>query len=384
MALTLNNFIGFETGGLEEASGLTGSMTVISDPVRTGNYALSGSASGLYEILPFESVADAGDKQIVGVAVYFHDITPAFNTIFLTAYEDGDDANALFHARLETSGSFRMNYVTGGDTMSAPFTQNKWHYLEIVWQHLDSATVDVYVDGSSIGSFSGKDLSRGGTFDGYQLYWSSYTDQVYDDFYCMSGATGVSDLLGPRVEVLGAFQNNVEDATDQGTTLDIGDWANSGSTPLYSVSLDPAYQGGAQTGYTRCDEGDRDGPLALITGTSKGAKWLHRLNRTNGSGTTHYKRYGAYDGASDQVLDAAVTLGTGYANFFTITETDAQVPSDTDEYFCSGIRKTTGGRFITANEIWAFLLHVQPDPATLDLTDMAFPDRNYYLGPFGT
>ncbi len=357
MALTLNNFVGFETGGLEEASSITDSPIIVTDPVRTGIYALSVSGVGAerFNISPFESVADAGDDQIVGFAVLFPDSTPGVESGFFTAYEGGTGGTQLFQLSLETDGDLRVDFIAGGsETVGTPFADNKYFYIEIKWDHLDSGAFDLHINEVSKISVSGKDMSGGGTFDTYSLETNVMT-ALYDDFYCMSGATGTGDFLGKDAEVLGAYQNTAEDATDQGDALEAGTWAITGDTPGVDDGTPAQYTSTAKDGHTICDEGTRSGPNAAGegTGTIKGGKWVHRLQRGNGGGTTHSSRYG-HNG--DTAL-ATVALTASYKNFFIVKDDSvAQVPTSSED-FAQGF-KVAGAQDMSCADIWAFLLHV--------------------------
>ena len=67
MALTQNNYIGFESGGLEEASATSGSpgISTSSRAVKTGVYFLQMNATtDQYDFDPFENTTDAGNKYI--------------------------------------------------------------------------------------------------------------------------------------------------------------------------------------------------------------------------------------------------------------------------------------------------------------------------------
>lgn len=380
---TLNNFVGFETGGLEEASA-SGAPSVQAAIVRTGSYALDYGAQG-YEIAPFESVSDAGDDQILGFAVYFTDLSPGSLRSFLIAQEDSgvQKAWALY---IDTNGDLGISPDTGAaQTILAPFTENTWHYIEILWQHLASGTMDVFIDGSAAASqFTGLDLTNGGTFDAYEFGTGGGSPSEYlDDFYCMSGATGTGDFLGPRTEVLGAYQNTAEDATDQGSALNNGTWADVGTTPFVDGTQADYQQNGAIEGYTICDEGLREGPAGDAPGTITGAKYIQRMARTNGSSpTTLDKSFGnSGDGVTSE--DSASVLTVAFANFFEVSEAAGVVPTNS-ENFAFGMGQTgSGGRDVLAHEMLACLLHTQPALSTT-LADLNFPDQNYYLGPFGT
>lgn len=381
MALILNNFIGFETGGLEELVSVSGSPTVSSLVVRTGRYSCAIEGAGeRVEINAFEESSDAGDDYILGFAFNSADASPDnFQNIFRAKDTLG---TTIWVLKISTTGLRLSDNLGTNFDGSTPLSDDTWHYIEIRWQDLASGEFDLFLDGSSEISVTGADLTTGTALDRYWLEDSAGTINYYDDFYCYSGATGTSDFLGPGVEVLGAFQNTVEDATDQGSTLDQGTWTLVGHTPLVDEGFgdSAAYtSNSAETGFTICDEGDRDGPDGLITGTSKGAKWTHRLARGSGSGTIHKSRAGK----NTTVEDTTVTLSTAFASKVTIKESTTHMPNVNTDSFAQGFLKETGGRNIFCAEMWAFLLHVQPAlPATLE--DAGMPTLNVYAGPFGT
>ena len=67
MALTLNNFWGAETGGLEESVSASASSSASSTEKRSGAY--SYLPDNIITLDPFESVADAGGPYVFGGAV---------------------------------------------------------------------------------------------------------------------------------------------------------------------------------------------------------------------------------------------------------------------------------------------------------------------------
>jgi hypothetical protein len=381
MALTLNNFVGFETGGLEEVSASTGSPTAQTSVVRTGSYALQAAGERVDIDLVEGGTSDAGDQYIVGFAYHVSDKTPASESHIVR----GSGASSInFSLRLQTDGDVVLWDETGTTrgTATDPLTENKWHYFELLWENLASGDFIVYLDGSEIinvtnQDFHAEDLTR------YIFWGPSTTGAYFDDVYMMSGATGTGDFLGPRTEVLGAYQNTAEDATDQGSALNNGTWANVGQTPFNDGTVADYQQNGAIAGYTICDEGNRAGPAGDAPGTITGAKYIHRMARTNGSSpTTLDKSYGnSVDGVTSK--DMASVLLVTYANFFEVSEAAGVVPTNS-ENFAFGMGQTgSGGRDVLAHEMCAMLLHTQPALSTT-LADMNFPDQNYYLGPFGT
>lgn len=391
MALVLNNFIGFETGGLEEAQSFQGSPVAVLGPVRTGNFSMHLPAGTVpsYRVAAFEGGSgDQGNDYIVGFAFQTSDSTPAANVHILYAGQTAPDAS--LRLRLDTDGSLKLidagNSVV--DSAAAAFTADIWHYIEIWWENADSGDAKVFIDDSEVMSVTAQDFLDAGAFTLYRFGGTATggPEFYYDDIYCMSGATGTGDFLGSRTEVLGPFQNTIEDATDQGATLDQGTWEKCSDTPGVDDGTPAGYTtGSAQTGFTICDEGgtggDRQGPAELITGVSKGAKYIYRLNRGSGSGTVHRKRWGKNTSVQDSASD--IGLGTGLGNYFQLETNTTYMPNVNTDNFATGFLKEAGGREIYCAEMWSMLLHVAPDPSTLDLSDMEFPDQNYHLGPFG-
>ena len=202
MALTLNRFIGFETGGLEEAISTGGSpdateATVVRSGIRS--LLLPHSGTHQYKFNVFSTVADAGTDYVLGFAFRTDDITPAAKVKFLQVREG---TNAIVLLQLAIDGDLELlddaESIIG--TAATPFTNNTWHFIEIYFQHSTSAAVEVFVDGASvIGPLSAKDLSAGGTLDivDFDQISSNDTSNLYfDDFYFLSGATAASDRYG--------------------------------------------------------------------------------------------------------------------------------------------------------------------------------------------
>ena len=375
----LHFFAGMETGGLEEWTAINGSPSVDTSVVRTGNYALKISVTGDYVEYDDSNILD---DQVYGFGFYTEDATPAADRIIFQAYNPSD--NLQYEIVLLSSGKLRIRrYVLGvpynhdGTTI---LNDKQWYWIELYWYPNYNGEFQLNLDSFSEITASNIDTLEGSAMTAYVRLHGAAEVFYYDDYYQYESCASVEDFLGPRTEVLGPFQNTAEDATDQGTTLDQGTWADTGDTPGNDEATPAGYTGDAESGYTICDEGNRDGPAALITGTAKGAKWIHRLSRGNGSGTTHSKVYGKNTSTTSETEE----LSSSWENFFTVSEDTTYMPNSNTDKFTQGFAKSAGGRDIYCAEMWAFLLHVAPDPSTLDLSDMDFPDQNYYLGPFST
>ena len=373
---TLNNFTGFETGGLEEASKSTsGSPDVQNTTVRTGTYALklAGAATqAVYRILAFENGIDSGDDFIVGFAFRTNNIRPSSSLQLIATVEIG----LPMVLKLASNGDLVLyaSGITEAGREPSLFIADKWHYVEIRWQNLDAGDADVYVDGIPKISVTGQDF-RGSGFTSannavYSFLGSATVgeDIFIDDFYAYSGASGTSDFLG-NAEVF-RYQADTNSLTpDVGDDLDQGVWQDSGETPGVEQSNEtvPKYTLGAGkngtifTDDTQSGENYRHGPHgdANIDGDSniKGGKWLHQMKRQKGQPTIHYKRYG---NDVDPITEVQVDLPTSYQNFFTVSEAATEVSLST-EHFAYGFRKGAGQQDLSVKEIWAFILHV-PSP----------------------
>ena len=261
-------------------------------------------------------------------------------------------------------------------TTTDPITQNVFFFIEVLWQHSATGNFIVHVDGSEVINETSMDLTDGGAIGAdLAIYRISGPggDVSIDDVYAYSGGTGTGDFLG-NAEIFRYQGNTNSSVSDRGLTvigttdnLIKGDWDDLGETPLSSDATPPdfstndALSGAKDTDDTQSGNNFRPGPNAdaSIDGDSniKGAKWIHRLLRGNGNSTTHYAGFG--DNSGD-VESAVVSLTGDYLNYIHIAASGAaEVPTST-EYFSNGFGKSSGGRAIAAEEIWAMILHV-PD-----------------------
>ncbi|GAF89790.1 unnamed protein product, partial [marine sediment metagenome] len=231
MALALNNFIGFETGGLEEAYSVSGAPVVQSTIVKSGNFALALPAGAEYSMEQvIDGTSDELNARIISFKIYFVDTTPASKSWIFYAYNDDD--LLLWDLAVETDGDLIFTDSAASTvTVPAPFTSGKFHRIDVFWEKRLPAVFELYIDGVSVISENDRDLTEPGVLFYYTFANTAGSIIYYDDLYCMSGASSVSDFLGPRTEVLGAFQNTVEDHTDQGSTLSVRSWSTTGNTP---------------------------------------------------------------------------------------------------------------------------------------------------------
>ncbi len=233
MALTLNNFTGFETQSGEEAASTT-SVEFETVVTRSGSSALSLNASGDEFSLPWvvSGATDAGGKYIFGFAFYLPSNSTSYGAIRIED-DTGVDIARLVLVGDETVIFQDANASTLG-AASSVLGVAAWHYVE-VYADLNSASGDWewFVDGSSIDSGTGADFTQGNAFGGSASTFnirgagSQTIDVFYDDVYILSNAASADDRLGP-VQVLG-YQAGAN-TSSTGTPTN-GNFTETGDTP---------------------------------------------------------------------------------------------------------------------------------------------------------
>jgi hypothetical protein len=378
--MTVGNFEGFESGGFEPSRAITGSPTIQSGVVQTGTFALqtdAGESSSWY--VKYDEEEAPGSPYIVKIAVQFSSISPSVKTRFLLALQGGP-AWSLW---LKADGDLEVQDANGGiiSTVTSPFTAGEFHFVEVFFENLDSGDIEIFIDDLSVFSSSGEDLNSTGSLVAYSFGNTAASNiTIYvDDYYSLFSVSSAADRLGKNTNVLGAYQNTVEDATDQGTTLDVGTWAFAGEVPVSEVNT-AEYTGGVASGHTITDDADsnlRPGPNGdpAVTGTIIAAKWEWWAKRGGGGGTEHYLVYG-HNG--DTASTADIGLTNAYVYYSELLEvSDSKVPT-VSESFALGIAKNGGARDFILSDQWATLLH-RPPGVSVPKISINHPMRNPLL-----
>lgn len=388
MALTLNNFIGFETNDLSEALAVSDTPTFVTTPVHSGDFALVLDSGGEKYRIPIilGGTTDSDNDFLLGWA-FRVDALPSQQRVLINAEEDDGAPFSMWSLYLETDGDLTLKDTAGSTvvtTTSTPIAKDTWYFFEIRWQHSDSGSFDWHVDGVSVISETGVDTSRGGDISAdnarYTFVYHQTTGFI-DSIYCKSGAAGTGDFLS-AVEIFRYQANTNSVSPDNGNDLDAGVWQDLGETPIGSDATPPAYTGGTlggnvHTNDTQSVDNFRPGPKDddNIDGDSniKAGKWLHRMKRGNGGGTEQYARYG---NSVDTIKTSAdLDLPTSFTNTFIISEAADTVPLST-EYFSHGMAKNGGAQDLEAEEIFSFILHV-PDAAAPAATRPPFSGATF-------
>lgn len=394
MALTLNQFTGFETGGLEEATGGTAGSPDATEAVivRSGDRALAmPDAAAEYDINLFDEVSNAGTDHVFGFGVYFQNLHAVSDNIL--EVQDSSN-NAILTLRMNTIGTITLFDSSFSSQISDNIiSAGRWHFIEVYFQNTGTGASEVFVDGNSIGTDPSADYDTGTALTSVRIIGTSNQDGIvyFDDFYWLSGATSAADRYGPGVSVYG-YQNAQATAAPgfdeigvngAGDNLDIGQWQSPSDIPWNDTTVGAEYTGSSAVGGCVRTVGTSPagpGPVngnKIISGIIKGAKWGWRGDRSGGGSTTQQVVFGSYDGAGNADMGAGnpttVTLlsGTATNHFVLLGSSDAGVPSNVDE-FVIGIANN-GGRDWELIAYEAFLLHVSSVTVT-DLSDGLMPE----------
>jgi len=376
--LTINNFVGFETQGTEEAASSAGTLTYETTNQRSGDSALILNASAdQFDVPWINDVADQGTDYVFGVALRKTG-NPSSPSTILSIIDDGG-TNVILEIELNTSGALVLRDANSGllDTSSA-LNNDQWYYIEI-YAELNSASGawEWFIDNTSEGSNTGADLTDAGAFGAVtsllRLDGPASNTVLVDDVYIRSGATAATDRLGDA-EVFG-YQTGHSTDTDLGDALATGEWNDTADTfAVEESNANVASRTGATALSSRTNMDDANvrglgpGPNAdpNVDGdfSIKAAKYVFNLKRSNGSGTSMGYLYGNSGDGITSSGDIESSLTLSYAIFTVISEAASVVPLSS-EYFQIGLEAgttDTGNRDFFMSEAWAMLLHVPTPP----------------------
>ena len=370
MARTFGSIATAEMNGNNELDGTSGSPTIVTSPVMDGIYCWELTSGDMVELDNNRIGAAApSNDHYAGFKFRFTDTTPGSDTQFWRAEEAG---TTILNLTLKTDGTIDVGYKSGSpDNISPTLTNDTNHAFEIWWQLGASSNIKVYVDGTNVLDTTSKDTGTA-AFSNYEYFYPGATGYV-DSMFSAWGISAASDLLtnGSKVWVFSKAHNNTaEDATDQGSTLDSGSWANA-SEIAANDSNEAIYTASTADGHTRMDEGTRSGPRGLLTGKTAILGWhVARLKRASGGGTTHEFSYGRFDSVdtTDHLTDTGESLATGYADFWFIDTTN--FPADANDDFAVGMT-VSGNQDMHIGDFWSMILYTESVSGTQDISPTA-------------
>jgi len=402
MALTLNQICGFETGGLEEATaGTVGPPTIESTLVNPGgserSLKMDGSKEFIFKL--FDGVANAGNGHIFGFALRFAVGVAPSDRVLLFRPDEGSEATGILKFSLDPDLDFNIHDDIGLPiaTFNDLFTVDTWHYIEFYFEHSNSASWELFLDGTPVGSGSGADFSSNGTLSRASFLSGLSVGLLpgpvyYDDFYWLSGATSSADRLGTGFHVRG-FQSGLASTTSDTGNNPTGNWSNTGKRVASdsdictmdgagAVIFNDANSGGAGPGPSSAT-----GSLPASDSEIVGAKFWHRLRRTNGQSRSHGRYYGnSGDGVGSLDTAPNSTITVDFQNYFAVTADPAKVPLTTEDFYMGFGKTAGGGQDTECAEMMAMLAWAsepsQPSISALSDNEMA-PQQGFH-GPYET
>lgn len=362
MPITINQMVGFETGGFDECDLIVSAPTVSTGTAASGEFkAVCHALSSDYIRVKMEK-ADAGGFFYAAAKIYCSNNTPSANYYFMPFV--GGNAS-LSRLVWRTDGGIRMNSDSGNydSTNAGIIATGQWNTIEFYQSGFTgSDAVKLWVNNALEMDFTGVNL-------GTQRYTSfairsgaqNYADFYVDDMIIMTGTDFQRLTSQAKIEV---YRPTFNGATDNGDTLDSGVWTDTVSstgTATYTSG------GGAKAGTTDID-GDTNGAgapsyigpnrdLKLRGSYVAACKWMYFPYRTGLTGSVFVRGGGTVGGTSDG--DPGITETPG--DFFDIMSDyqDAGM-CDYGEYFRMGMG-TDGGSSISMIAMMGTILHVDND-----------------------
>jgi hypothetical protein len=386
--LFLEDFAGWETGGLEEGSPnlvlTTEVMTSPAPPFAEETYVLRlvSPASATRFFYRTSSHEPSGD-YVWGAYIRFTTLTGNPSTVLIGGFANA--GNRHIAVRLDNSSNGNISLLNSAGsvvaTASGVVSANTWHRFELKWKKSDTdGTADLFIDGISRISVSGQNFNT--TFGptstfmeiGGQQGIAVTPNTVYvNSCYYFTGGYSTEDFLG-EFKVIGPYQTTRNSITsDVGDSLDASSsrWLATGRTP---ASGDICVFAAGTSGYIAVDDGAKAGPKgdSRIEHNSliKGAKWVFN----NDAFGNCWDKWGKHDGSA--------TFGAGNFNMSTVLDvvsfgpylehiedvTESKCPRNS-EYFAFGFSPDIdfGPGSGILKEFWGFLLYASPKIITDDI-----------------
>ncbi len=346
MAQIITNFIGFETGDLQETVASGGTPTAAAGAVQgsSGSYGLRLDDGEDVEILLDPAGLKSSPAHFV-VGFYIR-----FNKSFTT-----DTSLVRFKDATETMGSVRiqasdMKIKVGdidsvyGTPSTSALTSGVWYKFEIRWYaaNAGSGYGNLYIDGTLVANNTTGDFLGGAVPDRIRFANSDTGTNLVDIDHVYiktdTAASTTADLIGGGAiggdglewNVPGYYQHAGTGGTSAGTAPAAGSLVNTGELPINDAN-DAEWTGSADTADWATNGTVRGGPLTDIDETVAAAKWFMRADRDGGGGTTHTLGFGVYDPTTYTTEDATYPVDTVITDYFHLSESATYMPNATDE-----------------------------------------------------
>lgn len=265
----------------------------------------------------------------------------------------------------------RVRDVAGNlvDTHSTPFSQDTWHLVEVRFQHSNTSTLDVHIDGTSVMTAASEDFFT--ATDDLRLQvrgqegnpLGSPTTTYFNSYYVKNDASDNDDFVGEfKIE---RFQMNLTGTTpDNGDTLDGGDWAGTSD----EIDAEDAEYTGNPTheGYVIMDDFPDGGPKGKVGAerTIHGAKftwWAGTFSVSNFTLIYGNDLVGGGEVTTTATTGKRMAGGSPWNIVQDVDEPSANRVPDSTEHFLIGFGCVTdfnGRAFL--REAWCFLMTSPP------------------------
>lgn len=394
--VTLHEFVGFETGGIEEVGAIE-QYSIDTSPA-PGNSreqyvcslgVLIGGGGASYVRSERWSMSSQSCVT-VGAHIYFTGIDADADMDFL---EIGINlAEDIFLNVNTADGDLRVKDENGTvvATYSDAFVDSTWYLIELKYRkHATAGDAEVRIDEVRVITMAGnKDflggsggaidelLIRGPTtspsnsahvgvdVDNYYIYYD-------DGTFITTNATFLGDftVIGPYNDT-----NQTGQTADFGDPWNSGSWDNTHDVPKNDSTVGEFTALGAFVeGGCTSNDGDNDGPSAdsRVLGTIKGASWIARARKQTSSSQTWKLKYGAHTvAATDNTAKTGIlALTTSYQAYKVMVDSsDANCPTKS-EWFQFGAEQLETGfgkADFQLSEFWCFILHQEERRIILD------------------
>ncbi len=323
---------------------------------------------------------NSANRNLGNIYLRFTDLSPETEYRFLGLYPDDTFGVGIFYFILETDGDVRVmdNDDATIATITAPFTVNTWHRLEINWVRDTGSNGQLRVLLADAGDGAGGSVEILANQTGLTLALQNEMTFIHvegpdhadsgDLFYAGSffrEATSSTDLYDDDFEFIGPYQRtNLASATpDTGTgdvpgaDLDTGNWNDVSSLPPDASEAVYTADGGVDGGVF-LETGARPGPSgdSRITGTIMAAYGMFIAKRGGGASSTWHLFAGNKTDDFDNAVDFTAQLNSGvFATWHAVCDTATTTPT-ASEFGLLGFG-VTGERDITVSHMEMFLLH---------------------------
>jgi hypothetical protein len=357
--------MGADSGGLQQLDSQQGVPAAVTTPAGDADYVYELGAAATKEQLRFQrSGGTAFDNDlIVGFKFRTTDATPApANPIMIVIGSTGQ------HAGVALNNSGNLFIVDQGGTARATgstvLADNTWYRIEVRFRRGDAGTgqVEVFLDGASeVSDSSAGDYQRA----------SETTDWVYfegngtggptfyiDSIYIYDGGSSNSDFLGDW-SVL-KYNKTDGGATDQGSTLDSGTWADASETPFNGANTARYTDNAGKSGGMRTNSGSFSGPSgdADVDGDVVAAEYVFVALKGNGGGATDLQ----YGNSADGMTAAGASLTNSAAVYLYPSEAATIVPTASE--FCELGMSNTASADVVIVDAWCMVLVQVSDGAS--------------------